>query len=309
LFSKYFLFSLVSVALFIGFLLIRHSHQSLTLAPGSITQARLSHRCARVISFAPSVTELFVALHQEKALVGISKFDTTVGLEKLPRVGGYLDPSIELIHSLRPTLLAFSSEMTDVVRSFSTAPPIVRVNDTSISEIQESLRTIGRTCGSEEKAEEVIANLKRDEAVLSRSFQQVPRRRALVVVAREADDLSSVYVSGRDGYFTSLLSLVGIDNIYTRPTTAFTKIELEGLASFAPEMIIEFLDSPLSEERRRIVEASYEPLRRLLRRKEGVESVKVSVVYIPEALIPSPKYLLVARELGRLVGRFPLRRV
>jgi ABC-type Fe3+-citrate transport system substrate-binding protein len=149
----------------------------------------------------------------------------------------------------------------------------------------------------------VVANLQRDEAELSQSFQHSPRRRALVVVAREADDLSSVYVSGRDDYFTSLLSLVGIDNIYTRPTTAFAKLELEGLAALAPEMIIEFLDTPLSGERRKIVEASYDPLRRLLLQKVGAENLKVSLVYIPEALIPSPKYPRVARELSRIVSR------
>ncbi|MBL3592922.1 MAG: ABC transporter substrate-binding protein [Synergistaceae bacterium] len=60
----------------------------------------------RIVSLAPAVTEALFALGEGASVVGVTDFDVSPEeVLALPRVGGYLDPSLERILSLRPTLV------------------------------------------------------------------------------------------------------------------------------------------------------------------------------------------------------------
>src|SRR5215472_11557317 len=61
---------------------------------------------ARVVSLAPSVTEILYALGAGDRLVGVcAQCDRPPAALGLPRVGGYLAPSVEAVLALRPALV------------------------------------------------------------------------------------------------------------------------------------------------------------------------------------------------------------
>jgi len=62
-------------------------------------------RPARVISLAPSLTDTVIALGEVGRLVGVTRYDTSLEVKDLPRVGGFLDPSPEVVLGLRPDLV------------------------------------------------------------------------------------------------------------------------------------------------------------------------------------------------------------
>src|SRR5262245_45931703 len=60
----------------------------------------------RVVSLAPSVTEAIYALGAGDKLVGAcAQCDYPEAAKALPRVGGYLAPSVELVLAARPDLV------------------------------------------------------------------------------------------------------------------------------------------------------------------------------------------------------------
>ncbi|RME27046.1 MAG: hemin ABC transporter substrate-binding protein, partial [Deltaproteobacteria bacterium] len=58
---------------------------------------------ARMVSLAPSITEILFELGQGTRLVGVTRFDDyPPEVKKLPKVGGFVDFSVEAIAALSP---------------------------------------------------------------------------------------------------------------------------------------------------------------------------------------------------------------
>ena len=56
----------------------------------------------RVVTLVPSLTETVLALGAGSTLVGVSRFDESKEVAGLPRVGGFVNPSIERVMALEP---------------------------------------------------------------------------------------------------------------------------------------------------------------------------------------------------------------
>jgi len=65
----------------------------------------LPHPARRIVALVPAVTETVIALGVADRLVGRTDYDRGAAVERLPSVGGGLDPSIEKLVSLRPDLV------------------------------------------------------------------------------------------------------------------------------------------------------------------------------------------------------------
>src|SRR4051812_25424337 len=64
-----------------------------------------SGKVQRVVTLAPSLTEMVIAMDAGSTLVGVSRFDTDKSVAELPRVGGFVDPSVEAVIVLKPDLV------------------------------------------------------------------------------------------------------------------------------------------------------------------------------------------------------------
>ncbi|HZX40356.1 MAG TPA: helical backbone metal receptor, partial [Myxococcaceae bacterium] len=59
----------------------------------------------RLVTLAPSLTDVVLALGAGDRLVGVSRFDDRPEVARLPRVGGFVDPSVEAVLALHPDLV------------------------------------------------------------------------------------------------------------------------------------------------------------------------------------------------------------
>ena len=60
----------------------------------------------RVVSLAPNLTEILFAIGAGERVVGVTTYDDyPEEVKKLPRVGGFIDPSVEAILALKPDLV------------------------------------------------------------------------------------------------------------------------------------------------------------------------------------------------------------
>src|SRR3712207_5963839 len=65
---------------------------------------RREGKVRRVVTIAPSLTEMVLAMGAGDTLVGVSRFDEDKAVAALPRVGGFVDPSVEAVIALKPDL-------------------------------------------------------------------------------------------------------------------------------------------------------------------------------------------------------------
>jgi iron complex transport system substrate-binding protein len=198
---------------------------------------------ARIISLAPSATEILFAIGAGDRVVGVDDFSTfpaeTAGLPTL----GSFSPDLERIVALEPDLVVgstiTSSELIEQIEALDIAVFIVGSFD--VRGVADSIRLLGEAVGATEAAEEVAADLTaRIEAVVA---AVAGRERPLVFHELDASDPSRPYTVGPGNFIHDLITLAGGENVFGDADTPFPQVGLEDVIARDPEVII-LADAP-----------------------------------------------------------------
>ena len=124
----------------------------------------------RIISLAPSVTEILFALGLDREIIGISDADDHPPdrVRTKPRVGGTVI-SLERIVSLRPDLIVGmpSLQRDQLNRLRALRLPVLAVDAFSIGEVAEQIRVIGRATGRAERGADLASLMERRARAVS----------------------------------------------------------------------------------------------------------------------------------------------
>lgn len=258
--------------------------------------------CSRIVSLAPSVTEVLFELGLGDKVVGVTHYCRfPPEAQKRERIGGFYDISIEKIVSLTPDVVVALPEHALTQQSLTRLQvPVLQVDHSTVSGIKESFRVISRRCGAESRADARLTELERREASLRTRFDRPDTLKTLVVVGRayEGSSTSSIYVSGKDGFYSSILSLLGMKNVNAESTISLPTISPEGILALNPEVIVEVVgqDDLMREEDRTALWKRYPQL-------PAVQKERVIVLSSDYATIPGPRYVNLAEDLARAVYR------
>ncbi len=176
--------------------------------PGRSTPSE-ANRPLRVISLAPNVTELICAIGAGDLLVGrTSACDYPLdAVSNVPVIGGFGDPSLELLVQAQPTLVV-AADMADKsmaakIESFGIR--FVQIPCARIEEIPAAMEELGRLLDrasiARQAAERLRAQLKRLEAASAPLTN-----RPSVFVEIWSDPLTT---AGRSSYLSELVRLSG----------------------------------------------------------------------------------------------------
>lgn len=256
--------------------------------------------CARVVSLAPSITEVIFELGLGERLIGVTRYCRyPQHAQSIAKVGGFYDMSVENILSLKPTQvfgLRENAEIRASLRKFGV--PTQEVDHTSVEGIKRSISTVGDVCGVEGRAREKLAELEAREKALLERRAGSPRYRTLVVVGRmhEGESLSGIYVSGKDGFYTGVIELLGMTNVNADPTVAVPMLSPEGLMALAPEAIVEIVnvDDPALRGAPSAVWNRFPKI-------PAVQNSRIFTLSDDYASIPGPRYILLAEKLASLL--------
>lgn len=120
----------------------------------------------RIVSLAPSVTSILVALGAKENLVGVSKWclDVAPEVEKLPRVGDCWSLEPESVMSLGPTLLIGSVpfKQETVAKILEQPVAFIAMNPRSLGDVEADIHLLGRVVGRAQAAKRVVANMRAD---------------------------------------------------------------------------------------------------------------------------------------------------
>src|SRR6266850_8242310 len=81
-------------------------------------QAASVPRSQRIVSLAPSVTETLFALGFGDRVVGVTTYcDYPVEAQRLPKIGGFMNPSLEVIVAKKPDVVIGVNTATDPAKA------------------------------------------------------------------------------------------------------------------------------------------------------------------------------------------------
>ena len=195
-------------------------------------------RPERVVSLAPSLTEAIYALGAGDRLVGAcAQCDYPEAAQALPRVGGYLAPSVELILAVRPDLVVVvpSPGNREAVRAVERAGVRVLVlQDRTLADLRAGMRSLGEALDRRAAAERLVADVDAGlEAVRARVAAR-PRQRVLLVVGHRP-----LVVAGGATLQDELLAIAGGTNLAADAGQAWPSFSIEMVAARAPDVILD----------------------------------------------------------------------
>jgi len=135
----------------------------------------------RIVSLAPNVTSILLALGAKRELVGVSKWCKDVAnIGRRPQVGDCWKLDIAQVMRLRPTLLVGSVPFAPhtVEEILRRAVAFLAINPRSLADIDSDIRMLGHLVNRAAAAERLIAGMKRaftGVAKRARGFHTKPR--------------------------------------------------------------------------------------------------------------------------------------
>jgi iron complex transport system substrate-binding protein len=133
---------------------------------------RTLHGKVRIVSLAPNVTSILLALGVGRKLVGVSKWCKDVAnVGRRPQVGDCWKMNITEVMRLKPTMLIGSVPFaTDTVAKILGEPvTFVAINPRSLADIERDIYTLGRIANCAVNAEKLIRKMKREFESVARA--------------------------------------------------------------------------------------------------------------------------------------------
>jgi iron complex transport system substrate-binding protein len=192
----------------------------------------------RIVSIAPSNTEILHALGLGRRIVGVDRWsDYPPRVLRLPRVGSDLRVDVDLVANLRPDLVVASLHvpgMEDNLPAFERAGfAYLAVGGLGLEGVWEDMRTIGRFLGRAGRAESLIAQT---------------RQRMAEIAAQRGDSearpkvhwewSAQPVVAARRSWITELLEMAGGQNAYADLDVESIRVSQEDAIARQPDVVV-----------------------------------------------------------------------
>jgi iron complex transport system substrate-binding protein len=201
-------------------------------------QVAVSVPSRRIVSLAPNLTETLFSLGLEREVAGVTLFcDWPLEAVGKPKVGGFVNPSLEAIVALEPDLVlatADGNRESDVLRLESLGVPVYVTDSRSVSDIMETIHVVGLLTGRKEEAGKLVTEMTRRR---DRVREAVADRPAVSVFI--ALDRSPLVTAGKGTFVDELVRLAGGRNIVDSPAVKYPVFSAEQLLARDPQVIVE----------------------------------------------------------------------
>ncbi|HLI79631.1 MAG TPA: ABC transporter substrate-binding protein [Candidatus Binataceae bacterium] len=204
----------------------------------AVATPRVAPCADRIVTLVPSVTETLFALGVGDEVVGVSSFDDyPPQVRNLPKVGSFLTPNLEAIAALRPTLVigrGISSNQRELRAMRAMGYEVLTIEDDSLAQIEQSIRTIGARLGKSQQASTVIASIEASVNDVRARVGPFPEPRTLMLVGHQP-----IVAVGPGTFLDDLLKIARADNIADASSQQWPQLSMEFIVAMRPEVIID----------------------------------------------------------------------
>lgn len=189
----------------------------------------------RIVSLAPSVTELIFAVGAGDKVVGVTDYDTyPEEVADITKVGGFNGTNIEMVTAQEPDLIFAStlSGQEEVEALENLGIPVLVVEAKSIDQIYESISIISKINNAEEKGNEIIDEMQNKIEEISSKVKDEEKVNVFYLV-----DASGNWTAGKGTFIDEIINLAGGNNIASE-TEGWVQYSLEEIVNKNPDIII-----------------------------------------------------------------------
>jgi iron complex transport system substrate-binding protein len=191
----------------------------------------------RIVSLAPSLTEIAFAAGAGTALVGTVEYsDYPAAARRLPRVGDGWSVDVERVLALRPdVVLAWASgtPQTTIERLEAVGLRVVAVPTFRLADVPAALRLVGRLAGTPALAEDAATHFDDEVDRLRRQHAGAP----VLTVFIQIDDQPLFTVGGRH-VLSEVVELCGGRNVFADLGQVAPQVDVEAVLARDPQVIL-----------------------------------------------------------------------
>lgn len=199
---------------------------------------RLDNIPQRIISLAPSNTEILFALGLADRVVAVTDYcDYPPEAKQKPTIGGFSSPNIEKIIALSPDLvLATSIHQKQIIPSLEQRGiTVFALAPKNMDDILQSITLVGKITGKNDEADKLVADMnRRISAVTGKTSNLAEGQIPGVLYLVWHDPLTTV---GGGTFHDELIQKAGGKNI-AHELSGYPKMSLEAVIQKNPEVMI-----------------------------------------------------------------------
>ncbi|MCM8784002.1 MAG: cobalamin-binding protein [Candidatus Omnitrophica bacterium] len=193
----------------------------------------------RIVSLAPSTTEILFALGLGRNIVGVDSFSNYPSpAENIEKVGTFSQPSLEKIISLKPDIIFTTGlEQNSIILKLRRAGLKVFIADPeNIKELFQNVLEIGKITTREEEAKNLVFHLEQELLEIQSELNRIDvSKRPKVFLEIWYPPLITC---GNSSYLDEMISLAGGINIARNIKRKFSRISEEFVIKNSPDVII-----------------------------------------------------------------------
>ena len=197
---------------------------------------RLADPPRRVVSLAPSLTEIVFLLGRDGSLVGVTRFcNHPPAASGLPKIGGVSDPDVERIVALSPDLVLCTTDGNprDKVRALEEMGiPCFAVTPQDLGAVFTAIERLGVLLGAADRGRAEADALRRRARLASPSSAGVEEPSVLFVVST-----APIIAAGEGTFMGELVRLAGGRNAAARFSGRYPRLSVEELVAARPDVI------------------------------------------------------------------------
>lgn len=192
----------------------------------------------RVVSLAPSLTEIVFLLGREEVLAGVTRFcNFPPAASSLPRIGGVTDPDVERIVALSPDLVLCTTDgnpREKVAALEGMGIPCFAVAPQDLPAVLATIERVGALLGRADRGRAEAAALRRrmERVRVAAGGKAGAGPLAMFVVST-----SPIIAAGNGTFMDELLRLAGARNAASRFSGRYPRLSVEDLVAARPEVI------------------------------------------------------------------------
>jgi iron complex transport system substrate-binding protein len=243
----------------------------------------------RIISLAPSVTEVLFLLGAGDRVIGVTtQCDWPEAAKRIPKIADLLNPNYELILASKPDLIIASTagnDRTAVLKLADLGLPVYVTAPRSVEKIFQTVENIGRITDCAERGDQLVAEMKSRLEAVKRHLAGLPPTRAFFITW-----FDPLLAPGKNTFESDALRRAGVLSITANINEFYPRYSLEQVLAQDPDVIItvEHTGSPLPDLKQI---AGWKDLR----------AVKQGRIYVLNEVFqhPSPRFVEGVEELAK----------
>lgn len=216
--------------------------QAITLTDGLGRTVTMDQPAERIVSLAPSATEILFAVGAGDQVIGRDSFSNyPESVSDLQDVGGSMgDYSMETITSLNPDLVLLTEintpEQVKALEDLGLTAYYIK-NPVQLDGLYPILETVGQLTGHEKEAAELVSSLTDRVAKVTVTIAKA-QDKPLVFYELDGSDAAKPWTSGPNTFMDQLIQMAGGVNVGSAMKDAWAQISLEELLVQDPDIIL-----------------------------------------------------------------------